>query len=225
MTFALAAGIESIRPCLEIDEARALAESIGRDRVILGGERQGLPIEGFDSGNSPSSYTRGDVPGQDAGHDHHQRHPRPACEPGGRGRPGRFVPVLSATVGRVRSVGLPVHIVCAGTDGEVSLEDTLLAGAIVRRLDPRSEWRANDSAPRRCPSVGRGRGPGGRVVASRHAGPGQGRASGRGDRPGGGPDPVRFPGHPARADGHPPSRSRPDRRRRAGESVLIMSGP
>src|SRR5687767_8847167 len=53
---ALAAGAGAVVPCLEIDEARAKAGQVSGP-VALGGERQGLRIEGFDLGNSPTEYT------------------------------------------------------------------------------------------------------------------------------------------------------------------------
>jgi 2-phosphosulfolactate phosphatase len=40
----------------------------------------------------------------------------------------------------------PVHIVCAGSAGEVTLEDTLLAGAFVEYLSETASLQLNDSA-------------------------------------------------------------------------------
>ena len=54
---ALEAGAVEVIPCLEIDDARRVAAQFPAEEVILGGERQGLPIEGFDLGNSPEDYT------------------------------------------------------------------------------------------------------------------------------------------------------------------------
>src|SRR5687768_3032349 len=57
ITYALAAGARELIPCLEIDDARAAATKLPPAQVVLGGERQGLPIAGFDLGNSPRDYT------------------------------------------------------------------------------------------------------------------------------------------------------------------------
>src|SRR5437762_2175017 len=57
MVTALAAGCVCVPPCLEIDEARQLADAMPAGRVLLGGEREGSPIPGFDLGNSPREYT------------------------------------------------------------------------------------------------------------------------------------------------------------------------
>jgi 2-phosphosulfolactate phosphatase len=47
---------------------------------------------------------------------------------------------------QVRLDARPVHILCAGSDGEPCMEDTLLAGAIVDFLCDEMEVRLNDSA-------------------------------------------------------------------------------
>jgi 2-phosphosulfolactate phosphatase len=54
---ALAAGCTSVYPCLEVEEARRLADSLPAGKVLLAGERQGKPLEGFDLGNSPGQFT------------------------------------------------------------------------------------------------------------------------------------------------------------------------
>src|ERR1700731_4360291 len=54
---ALAAGCTCIRPCAEVDEARALAGNLPAGKVLLGGERDGRPLPDFDFGNSPREYT------------------------------------------------------------------------------------------------------------------------------------------------------------------------
>src|SRR5919201_7009620 len=56
---ALAAGCVAVRPCATVEEARALADRLPAGKVLLGGERQGLPLQGFDLGNSPREYTPG----------------------------------------------------------------------------------------------------------------------------------------------------------------------
>jgi 2-phosphosulfolactate phosphatase len=52
----------------------------------------------------------------------------------------------SAVCEQLRQDTRPVHIVCAGTEGEVTLEDTLLAGALVDYLCDVGEVEVNDSA-------------------------------------------------------------------------------
>ena len=57
MVHALAAGCEAVIPCGEIDEAKEIAAGLPPGTALLAGERQGLPIPGFDLGNSPGEFT------------------------------------------------------------------------------------------------------------------------------------------------------------------------
>ena len=58
MVHALANGCEAVIPCAEIEEAAGEWPPVCRSgTAILGGERGGLPIPGFDLGNSPGDYT------------------------------------------------------------------------------------------------------------------------------------------------------------------------
>src|SRR5262245_9964536 len=143
---ALAAGCRAVRPCLEVEEARQLAGGMRVGRVLLGGERGGAPLPGFDMGNSPREYTA------------------PVCRGttlvltttnGTRAllRAAEAARVLvaafvnySAVCEQLRQEARPLHIVCAGTAGSVSLEDTLLAGALVDFLCQVGEARLNDAA-------------------------------------------------------------------------------
>jgi len=52
----------------------------------------------------------------------------------------------SAVCEQLRPEARPIHILCAGTAGEVTLEDTLLAGAFVEFLCELGPIRMNDSA-------------------------------------------------------------------------------
>ncbi|WP_066631707.1 2-phosphosulfolactate phosphatase [Labilibacter marinus] len=57
MTTALANGAQQIIPVLSPEEAFNIQHKMGKEKVILGGERDAIPIQGFDYGNSPFSYT------------------------------------------------------------------------------------------------------------------------------------------------------------------------
>lgn len=58
---ALAAGAEGVIPVRDLDDSRARARELG---ALLGGERDALPAEGFDLGNSPSAYDAATVGGR-----------------------------------------------------------------------------------------------------------------------------------------------------------------
>ena len=145
---ALAAGAKCVVPLLEVEEALQLAQQLGRQYVVLGGERGGKIIDDFDVGNSPSEYTPERVTGKMVlftttngtralAHAHEAAHV-----------------LVGAVVNRASIAGAvreapQVDLLCAGTDGAVTGEDILAAGAIVDSLlrdsDPR-HWELNQAA-------------------------------------------------------------------------------
>lgn len=64
MVEALANGARTVFPVGTADDAAKIAQNIGRDSVLLCGERKGLSIEGFDLGNSPLEFHRKAVAGK-----------------------------------------------------------------------------------------------------------------------------------------------------------------
>jgi 2-phosphosulfolactate phosphatase len=144
---ALAAGAPEVVPFRTIAETLAAAEKAGRRNVVLGGERGGRPIEGFDLGNSPREYTAETVRG------------RPVYITTTNGTQALYharlakrvvvgaVVNLSAVVASVRDEP-EVDILCAGTDGQWTGEDILAAGGIVRGLNEYAKGREklNDRA-------------------------------------------------------------------------------
>lgn len=142
---AFAAGADAVVPCATIDEARALAKR-RKSGVLLTGEREGKPIAGFDLGNSPRDFTAAKCKG------------KTVIMATTNGTPAIVAAALaervliaafvnfSAVCEQLRTDPRPVHIVCAGTDGGISVEDTLLAGAIVDFLCEHEEVALSDSA-------------------------------------------------------------------------------
>jgi len=61
---AVCSGAKRIIPAASISEAWDLRQRFGVEKPLLGGEREGLKIEGFDLGNSPQSYTPAVVRGR-----------------------------------------------------------------------------------------------------------------------------------------------------------------
>jgi 2-phosphosulfolactate phosphatase len=143
---ALAAGCNSVRPCCEVEEARSLAGEMRAGKVLLGGEREGKPLPGFDLGNSPREYIgktcRGTTLVLTTTNGTRALHRAVEAE---RVLIAGFVN-YSAVCEQLRLDERPVHILCSGTEGEVALEDTLLAGALVDFLCEIVEVRLNDSA-------------------------------------------------------------------------------
>jgi 2-phosphosulfolactate phosphatase len=143
---ALAAGCTAVRPCGEVEEARALADSMRAGRVLLAGERDGLPLPGFDLGNSPQAFTSRACRGCTVvlTTTNGTRALLRAAQ-ADRVLMAAFVN-YSAVCEQLRLTKCPVHIVCAGTDREIATEDTLLAGAFVDYLSQAFEVQLNDSA-------------------------------------------------------------------------------
>jgi len=146
MVHALAAGCTNIRPVEKVEDAQTLADNLPAGKVLLGGERGGLPLPGFDLGNSPAEYTARRCKGMILvmTTTNGTRALLRAVE-AERVLAAAFVN-FSAVCEQLAQDTRPVHIVCAGSDGDVTLEDTLLAGAIVDFLCEEQEVALNDSA-------------------------------------------------------------------------------
>ena len=143
---ALAAGCTCVRPCATIEEAKALADEMRVGRVLLGGERGGLPLPGFDVGNSPREYTPKLCRGKTVVLTTTNGTRALLCAAvAQRVLVAAFVN-YSAVCEQLRQEARPIHIVCAGNAGEIALEDTLLAGALVDCLCDSQEVRLNDGA-------------------------------------------------------------------------------
>jgi 2-phosphosulfolactate phosphatase len=130
---ALHAGAREVVPLVDVDAARKAAETIEPEKRLLGGERGGMPIEGFDLGNSPQDYT-----------------PERVAEKTilfTTTNGTRAIEVASAAAevvpaGFVNAAAVVDHletreridIICAGTNGKYTEEDLLLAGLLVERI-------------------------------------------------------------------------------------------
>jgi 2-phosphosulfolactate phosphatase len=130
--YALAAGATKVIPVLTVEEARNKADGL-KPRPLLGGERGGECIEGFDLGNSPTEYTRERLSGKTlvvttTNGTRAMQHARHAS----RLLLGAFVNF--GAICRELQGASEVSILCAGTDGQITREDTLLAGAIADDL-------------------------------------------------------------------------------------------
>lgn len=130
---ALASGAEKVQPYQEVEEARAAAKKMADGEFILGGERGGLPIEGFHLGNSPEDYTPYHVGGRTViftttNGTRAMLHAKRAR----RVLIGAFV--NAAAIQRRLLEAEQIHLLCAGTDGEMSQDDILFAGMMVDRI-------------------------------------------------------------------------------------------
>jgi 2-phosphosulfolactate phosphatase len=136
MVAGLAGGVVEIFPAATIEAAMELKTL--HPRALLGGERRGDRIEGFDLGNSPAEYvdragasiimttTNGTVALQ-------------ACAGVGTVLVGALSN-LRAVAAAVRSLNPGTLVaVCSGTGDGVALEDVWAAGALAEHF-PEAEW-------------------------------------------------------------------------------------
>ena len=127
-------GCKEMIPVVELDEALTVARRLGRENVLLCGERGGQHIKGFDLSNSPLEYKREAVCSKTL---------VMTTTNGTRAinaAAGADKVLISAfinageTAKRLLEAGDDVVIICAGSNGKFSMEDVLAAGAIISRL-------------------------------------------------------------------------------------------
>ena len=130
---ALANGLRAVFPTSSTEEAVKLAASLGREDTLLGGERKGLKIEGFDLGNSPGEYVGEELDGKRLVMT--TSNGTPALR---RAEEAARVLVCSFTnlTAVARSVTDDAHVVvqCAGREGRFSFEDALCAGHLLLKI-------------------------------------------------------------------------------------------
>lgn len=131
MITGLASGAEAIIPVRTVAEARKL--KLDNSDLLLAGERDGLPLEGFDLGNSPEEFeqikgqrvvmttTNGTVAIQ-------------AMKVAAKVLIGSLLNIDALADYLFRHRPRSLLLVCAGTGEEFSLEDAIGAGALVARL-------------------------------------------------------------------------------------------
>jgi len=124
------AGVEIVIPFEDIEEARNASVNYPAGTALLGGERGGEIIPGFDLDNSPFSYTAETVTGKTilftTTNGTRALKRATAAE---RVFVGAFAN-LNATVDVLLKTGGAIHLICAGTNGQITSEDILCAGAI-----------------------------------------------------------------------------------------------
>ncbi len=149
---ALYAGAKCVVPLLEIEDTLNLkrkileggdprfAPGMSETDLLLGGERQGKRIDGFDLGNSPREYTPERVAG------------KTILFSTTNGTKAMYRALLAETIlpagffnaeAVVRSVSGAdsIHIICAGTEGKFTEEDLYLAGLLVERIQKTTNQR------------------------------------------------------------------------------------
>lgn len=143
MATALHNGANAIIATADIDEALRLRAERVPD-ALLCGERNGSRIPGFDLGNSPYEFGAQVVAGKTL----------IMCTTNGTraiesaGAPDLLVALsfanLSAAASILLQAGLPVELLCSGTNGRFSLDDALCAGMTLAWLSAQTTVQTDD---------------------------------------------------------------------------------
>jgi 2-phosphosulfolactate phosphatase len=136
---ALANGARGIIPATDTGEAGRLAATLDADVSLLGGERDGKPVDGFGAGNSPAEYGPEAVDGKTIVlTTTNGTRALAKAKAGASVAIGGFVNAQRAAdfLAEGLAAGEPGTILCAGWYGRVSLEDALCAGLLVYTATP-----------------------------------------------------------------------------------------
>lgn len=158
ITHALSQGCRAIYPFASVRGCLERARAVGRNKVLLGGERGGLRIKGFQLGNSPLEYRREVVEGKDIlftttnctkNLNTITRLGKPKevliCSflnlpavadylVGGMESSHCVAGKIMESSDRVAGYNDWVHLALSGTNEEVSLEDVVCGGMLIHRL-------------------------------------------------------------------------------------------
>jgi len=143
---ALSNGAREVVPVATPAEAGELAAKAGRGDVILGGERDGKMIEGFDLGNSPLEYTKDRIGGRTIVFASTNGAPALVrCKTADNVLVATFNN-FTAAVTTARGLGQDVSIICSGRAGKFSLEDFVCAGKLVEGIAAQNAPLSHDGA-------------------------------------------------------------------------------
>ncbi len=131
---ALRNGAKEIIPVTTVESAVKISGNLGANVILLGGERNGRMIEGFNLGNSPLEYVEERVRGKSIIFSSTN-----GSQALVKARYAREMVVcgfvnISAVAGFLSELRSDVVIVCAGSADMFSLEDTVCAGMLVQKL-------------------------------------------------------------------------------------------
>ena len=130
---ALSAGARSIRIFGSIEQVQQAATASG-EVCLLCGERECLPPEGFDLGNSPGGFTAAVCEGKSLLFST-TNGTRAILASEGAAQIVAGALLNAAAVARwLRAQKSPVTLLCAGTNGAIAMEDVLGAGAVMSEL-------------------------------------------------------------------------------------------
>lgn len=144
ITTALANGAKEIIPVVEIEDAIELARRLESNSFLVGGERNGAKIEGFDLSNSPLEYNSDIV--KDKTVIITTTNGTKALKKASLSDDVIIGCLLnvSAVADYLFSKSRDIVIICAGTKGKFSIDDIITAGVIYDRLKNRICFDSDD---------------------------------------------------------------------------------
>ncbi|MCZ6680903.1 MAG: 2-phosphosulfolactate phosphatase [Candidatus Poribacteria bacterium] len=132
ITCAVANGATGIAPVLTPADAFRVATN--QPGILIGGERHGKKVDGFDLGNSPREYAEAVVSGKRiVMTTTNGTRTLKACRSAKSILVGSFLN-LQAVISEIAQVEGDVVFACAGREGGFCMEDTVFAGACVAAL-------------------------------------------------------------------------------------------
>jgi 2-phosphosulfolactate phosphatase len=147
IAFAMSRGCERIIPVASVEAAMNLAASLEKKKTLLGGEREGKRIDGFDLGNSPLEYTTDVVKGKAVVLATTNGTRAITMSQGAKEILVASFVNLASVADRAAGLGKEtLTVVCAGESGKFSLEDAVCAGMLIERLDESKSIELNDGA-------------------------------------------------------------------------------
>jgi len=142
ITAGIYGGVPAIRPVEQIHRRHYWQER----GYLLGGERGGVMIDGFDLGNAPPDYLKAGAKKQKIiMTTTNGTRAIQVSKHAGQLLVGSFLN-LDAIAGYLLTNRPPLLIVCSGWKGTPSLEDSLFAGALLERLGPKYDAPITDGA-------------------------------------------------------------------------------
>jgi 2-phosphosulfolactate phosphatase len=130
---ALAQGAAGVQPVAKVEDAFALKAQ--NPEAILAGERGGVPLDGFDLGNSPEDFLRKRVNNRLVILTTTNGTQALAACVGARAVVTASLLNLDAVAARLQEWGGPWLVVCAGCNGFFGVDDAIVAGALAEALE------------------------------------------------------------------------------------------
>lgn len=133
ITMALAQGATGVQPVADVADAFALKAR--NPEAVLAGERGGEPLPGFDLGNSPQDFTRKRIKRRRVILTTTNGTQALAACVGARHVVAACLLNLDAVAARLRELGPPWIVLCAGGNGHFGVDDAIVAGALAEALE------------------------------------------------------------------------------------------